>query len=94
MYDLIYALTSYKKYGKKLGNYSKNVLLKTDFNGNTKEIFTKFNINTKEDFKNVLDLLGLKKITETDKAELYFKLFKLDLNNNTSIYYNNILKMV
>ena len=62
MYDLIYALTSYKKYGKKLGNYSKNVLLKTDFNGNTKEIFTKFNINTKEDFKNVLNLLGLKKL--------------------------------
>ena len=58
MYDLIYVLTNYKKYGKKLGNYSKNVL----------------------------DLLGLKKITETDKAELYFKLFKLDLNNNTSIY--------
>lgn len=62
MYDLIYALTNYKKYGKKLGNYSKNVLLKTDFNGNTKEIFTKFNINTKEDFKNVLNLLGLKKL--------------------------------
>ena len=26
MYDLIYVLTNYKKYGKKLGNYSKNVL--------------------------------------------------------------------
>ena len=23
MYDLIYVLTNYKKYGKKLGNYSK-----------------------------------------------------------------------